>query len=189
MVMLRYSFVENFSIMRQLKHILLIVLFICIGANAQIITPVKWQVSIEKKSNTDYLLTFNGTIEKDWHLYSQVTLKGGAATLQLLFPNSKNNFSIVGKATESATTSKFNDVFGVNENFFIDKAELQQRIVVTEPNNKLIQVELVYQVCKEVCVPQRTYFEFDISKLDGKNVKSFIPKKRETEKQSVVEKQ
>lgn len=175
--------------MRKLKHILLIVFFVCIAANAQIITPVKWQATIEEQSDTDYLLTFNGVIEKDWHLYSQFTPKGGAAPLQLLFSNSKDNFNIVGKATESSTTTKFNEVFGVDETFFIDKAQLQQRIIVTEPDNKLVKVELIYQVCKEVCVPQRTYFEFDISKLEGKNVKSFAPIKKEAKKLTVTKNQ
>ncbi|MFV8343481.1 cytochrome c biogenesis protein CcdA [Flavobacterium sp. XS2P39] len=173
--------------MRYLKHILAIAFFACSSANAQIITPVKWQARIEQQSDTEYLLIFNGTLEKDWHLYSQFTPKGGAAPLQLLFPNSKDNFNIIGKATESLTATKFNDVFGVDETFFIDKVQLQQQIRVTEPDNKLVQVELVYQVCKEVCVPQRTYLEFDTSKLEGKIVKSFVLVKKGTEKLPVTE--
>lgn len=175
--------------MRKLKHILLIAFFACIAANAQILTPVKWQASIQQQSDTEYLLTFKGTIEKDWHLYSQFTPKGGAAPLQLLYPNSKGKLNIVGKATESSTTTKFNEVFGVDETFFIDKAQLQQRIIVTEPDSKLVQVELIYQVCKEVCVSQRTYFEFDTSKLEGKNVKSFTPLKKEAKKIIVTKNQ
>lgn len=175
--------------MRHLKHILAIAFFACISVNAQIITPVKWKTIIEKKSDTEYLLTFNGVIEKGWHLYSQSTPKGGAAPLQLLFPNRKGNFNLVGKTTESTTTTMFNEVFGVDETFFTDKVQLQQRLLVTEPDNKLIKVKLVYQVCKEVCIPQSDYFEFNIATLESKNVKSFTPIKKEAGKHPVVENQ
>ncbi|MBC7847861.1 MAG: thioredoxin family protein [Flavobacterium sp.] len=166
--------------MRQLKYIFLVAFFVSVSANAQIITPVKWQAEIEKKSDSDFQLTFNGAIEKDWHLYSQFTPKGGPAPLQLLFPNTKGNFDIIGKATESPTTTKFNAVFGVDETFFLNKVRIQQSIKVIKPENNLIQVELSFQVCKEVCIPQRVYFEFDIANLEGKTVKSFTTVKKET---------
>ncbi|KAF5272515.1 hypothetical protein FQR65_LT17365 [Abscondita terminalis] len=40
--------------------------------------PVKWKSKIEKISDTEYMITLDGTIEKGWHMYSQFTPEGGA---------------------------------------------------------------------------------------------------------------
>ncbi|HKO77507.1 MAG TPA: cytochrome c biogenesis protein CcdA, partial [Flavobacterium sp.] len=130
--------------------------------NAQVLDPAKWTTSIEKKSETNYILTFNGVIEKDWHLYSQFTPDGGPLPLEVIFKDQKGNFNLVGKAKESKTATAFNDVFGVNETFFHDKAQIQQEITLVNPKTTSIQVELNYQVCKEVCINQEKKFTFKI---------------------------
>ncbi|MBW4360994.1 protein-disulfide reductase DsbD family protein [Flavobacterium taihuense] len=131
--------------------------------NAQVLDPVKWTTSIEKKSETNYVLTFNGVIEKDWHLYSQFTPDGGPLPLEVIFKDQKGNFDLVGKAKESKTTTAFNDVFGVNETFFHDKAQIKQEITLVNPKTTTIQAELNYQVCKEVCINLEKKLTFKIS--------------------------
>ena len=63
-----------------MKKILFIVVAILtfVTAKAQLVDPVKWTTKIERKSTTNYILTFSGVIEKDWHMYSQFTPDGGA---------------------------------------------------------------------------------------------------------------
>ena len=147
--------------MKKIIAILLVFLAFAKG-NAQILDPVKWTTTIEKKSETNYILTFNGVIEKDWHLYSQFTPDGGPLPLEVIFKDQKGNFNLVGKAKESKTATAFNDVFGVNETFFHDKAQIQQEITLVNPKTTSIQVELNYQVCKEVCINQEKKFTFKI---------------------------
>jgi thiol:disulfide interchange protein len=130
--------------------------------NAQVLDPVKWTTTIEKKSENNYILTFKGVIEKEWHLYSQFTPDGGPLPLEIIFKEQKGNFSLVGKAKESKTTTAFNDIFGVNETFFHDKAQIQQEITLLNPKVTSIQVELNYQVCKEVCINLEKKFSFKI---------------------------
>ncbi|PZX93042.1 thiol:disulfide interchange protein [Flavobacterium aquariorum] len=144
----------------------IIVIFLCFLAfakgNAQVLDPVKWTTKIEKKTDTQYVLTFTGVIEKDWHLYSQFTPDGGPLPLEIIFKDQKGNFDLVGKAKESKTTTAFNDVFGVNETFFHDKAQIQQEITVINPKITSVQAELNYQVCKEVCINLEKKFTFKI---------------------------
>ncbi|MFV5689565.1 cytochrome c biogenesis protein CcdA [Flavobacterium sp. ZT3R25] len=130
--------------------------------NAQILDPAKWTTKIEKKSANTYLLTFNAVIEKDWHIYSQFTPDGGPLPLEVIFKNQKENFTLVGKAKESKTTTAFNDIFGVNETFFHDKAQIQQEIKIINPKITKIEAELNYQVCKEVCINLEKKFTFTI---------------------------
>ena len=145
------------------KIIFLLYCFLAFAsANAQILDPVKWTTKIEKKSNTNYVLTFNGVIENDWHMYSQFTPDGGPLPLEVIFKNQKGNYNLVGKSKESKTTTTFNDVFEVNETYFTKKAQIQQEISVTNLQNSKIEVALNYQVCKEACINLEKKFTFSV---------------------------
>ena len=147
-----------------MKKLLFILIAFLAFANgyAQILDPAKWTTKIEKKSENNYILTFNAVIEKDWHLYSQFTADGGSLPLEIIFKNQKGNFNLVGKAKESKTTTAFNDVFEVNETYFEKKAQIQQEITITNPKITKIEVNLNYQVCKEACINLEKSFTFAI---------------------------
>ena len=147
--------------MNKLLFILIAFLAFANG-DAQILDPAKWTTKIEKKSETNYILTFNAIIEKDWHLYSQYTAEGGSLPLEIIFKNQKGNFNLVGKAKESKTTTAFNDIFEVNETYFEKKAQIQQEISIINPNITKIEVNLNYQVCKEACINMEKSFTFTI---------------------------
>ena len=132
------------------------------SVKAQILDPVKWKSSIEKKSNQTYLLHFDAVIEKEWHMYSQFTADGGALPIEIDFKNQSGNFKLVGKAKESKTKTTFNDLFGVNETYFENKAHLTQEVSVSNLKLKSIEATLNYQACKEVCINLEKKFTFVI---------------------------
>ncbi len=147
-----------------MKHLFLTLfafLFFITG-KAQILEPVKWKTSIEKKSNTNYLLIFDGVIEKEWHMYSQFTADGGALPLEVLFKNEKAFYKLIGKTKEGKTKTVFNDVFGVNETFFEGKVHLVQEVALLNPKLKMIEASLNYQVCKQSCINSEKSFTFSI---------------------------
>jgi len=148
-------------------------LFTFISLTAQIKEPVKWTSKIERKSATEYILVFSATIENDWHMYSQFSDENGAIPLEVIFNNNKGNYNPVGKAAESKTEKAFNDVFNVTETFWSHSAQLRQTIKITNPANEIIQAELAYQVCKEVCIQGSNLFEFNTKNLSAKEVKNF----------------
>jgi len=158
---------------------LFILFFTFLSTNAQVLDPVKWTSSIEKKSDTEYILVFNAVIEPEWHVYSQFTAEGGALPLEVLFNNSKGNFEAVGKAEESPTKTAYNDIFEVDETFWDKTAQLKQTVKITNTANTIIQAELSYQVCKEVCIQQNKLFEFDTKALTSKEVQNFEEVKAE----------
>ena len=147
--------------MKKLVVLVLIILAFAKG-NAQILDPVKWTTQIEKKADGNYLLTFNGVIEKDWHLYSQFTAEGGSLPLEILFKNQKGNFELIGKTKESKTKTAYNDIFEVNETFFEKKAQLTQEIKLTNSKLAKVEVALNYQVCKDACINLEKSFTFKI---------------------------
>lgn len=130
--------------------------------NAQILEPVKWTSKIEKKAANNAVVIFDGTIDKEWHLYSQFTPDGGPLALEIVFKNQKGNYELVGKAKEGKTKTAFNDIFGVNETFFEGKAHIEQEIKIINPNLKKVEVEFDFQVCKEVCINSNKKFSIDV---------------------------
>ena len=133
-----------------------------VKVNAQILEPVKWTAKIEKKSDTNFILIFDGVIEKDWHVYSQFTPDGGPLPLEIAFKNQKGNYNLVGKAKEGKTRTAFNDIFGVNETFFEGKAHIEQEIALINSGLKTVEVEFDFQVCKEVCINSNKKFSLAV---------------------------
>jgi thiol:disulfide interchange protein DsbD len=161
--------------MKKIVFLLLTLLAFAKG-NSQILDPVKWTTKIEKKSDQHYLLTFNGVIDKDWHMYSQFTPDGGPLPMEVIFKNQKGNYNLIGKAKEGKTTTEFNDVFGVNETFFKNTAQIQQEITILNPRNSSVEVALNYQVCKESCINLEKKFTFTIPSIDTVKVEEKVVK-------------
>ncbi len=145
------------------KLVVLLLLFLAFAkGNAQMVNPVKWTTQIEKKSNGNYVLTFNGTIDNGWHLYSQFTADGGSLPLEILFKNQKGNFELIGQTKESKTKTAYNDIFEVNETFFEKKAILTQEIRLINTKISKVEVSFDFQVCKEACINLEKNFTFVI---------------------------
>ncbi|WP_394758522.1 thioredoxin family protein [Flavobacterium sp.] len=156
--------------MRKLTALLLFFTFL--STQAQIIEPVKWQTRVEKVSDTEFNLIFEGKIDAGWHMYSQFTQDGGPLPTEIKFE--KGNYELVGKTQESKTKTAFNDIFEVNETYFEKNVTLTQKIKVTNPTLKPIKVVLDYQVCKEACINANKSFQFDIPKSTIQDTKPVI---------------
>ena len=142
--------------------LLLIAFLALVNVSAQIKNPVKWTTKTEKVSETEFNLILNGTIEQDWHVYSQFTPDGGPLPMTLEFKNAKGNYELVGKAKESPYKKHFNDVFGVEEYYFENKVNVTQKVKITNPKNIKINLHFEYQTCKDQCINDRKDFVFDI---------------------------
>lgn len=129
---------------------------------SQVLTPVKWTSKAEKISATEYNLIFEAKIDAEWHVYSQLTPDGGPLPLEFNFKNQNGNYELVGKATESKTERKFNEIFGVDEVYFAKYLKLQQRVKIINAALSKIDVNISYQVCKEVCINDNKNFTFNI---------------------------
>lgn len=127
--------------------------------NAQLLDPVKWKTSVEKKSETEFVITMNASIDNGWHLFSQFTPEGGSLPTVFSFKNSKGNYDLVGKVKESAYKKVYSEVFEVDEYLFENKAQFQQVIKVTNPKAASVKVYVEYQVCKEACIQQDKTFD------------------------------
>ena len=168
------------------KIVVLLVMALAFAkGNAQLLNPVKWTTQIEKKSEENYVLTFNGVIDTGWHLYSQFTAEGGSLPLEVLFKNQKGNFELIGKTKESKTKTAYNDIFEVNETFFEKKAQLTQEIHLINPKLAKVEVSLNYQVCKDACINLEKNFTFVIPS-QSKEVENIVSVQDSAKTKAVV---
>ncbi|KGO96811.1 protein-disulfide reductase DsbD family protein [Flavobacterium enshiense] len=153
--------------MRKLSA-LLVLFFVFLSAQAQILNPVSWKTSVEKKSDTEVVLIFDAVIEHEWHMFSQFTPEGGSSPSVFNFKNAKGNYELVGKTKESPYKKVYSDIFEVDEYMFENKAQFRQTIKVTNPNLKSVSVTVEYQVCKEACIQQDKTFDIKLPALSVK---------------------
>ena len=147
--------------MKKLFASILLVLVSFIG-NAQILDPVSWKTSVEKKSDTEFVLVMDAFIEHEWHMFSQFTPDGGSLPTVIQFKNAKGNYELVGKTKESPYKKVYSDIFEVDEYLFEDKAQFRQTIKITNPKVSSAKVYIEYQVCKEACIQQDKTFDIKL---------------------------
>ena len=126
--------------------------------------PVLWSQEVNKISDTEYELIIKGKIFEGWHVYSQLTSDGGSLPSEFTYVKAGENYELVGKTLESPTETEYSDIFEVDETFFKKNAVFTQKIKLLDPTVRQIDVNLFYQVCKEVCIPVDKDFHFA---LDG----------------------
>ena len=148
--------------MKKLTYILLLITFFSQG---QILNPVKWKTKVVQKSETEFELIMDATIENEWHMYSQFTPDGGALPTVFDFKNTKGNYTLVGKTKESPYKKVFNDIFEVDEYYFAKTAQFKQVIKVTNTKLKEVKVYVEYQACKEQCIQQDATFTFELPEI------------------------
>lgn len=159
--------------MKNLAYLLLFLVSFVSAQAQMLVNPAKWTSKIEKKSDTEYVITWDGIINDGWHMYSQYTADGGPLPLEFLYNNIEGNYELIGQAKESETKTAYNDIFEVDETYFVGPVQLIQEVKVLNSDVKNIQVELSYQVCEEVCISQSNLFVYDLASLNVQEVKNF----------------
>jgi len=105
---------ENYTLCMK-KLIIIFAVFASFLANAQqgIIEPVTWNSKVQKISDTEYNIILTGSIDEEWHVFSQFTNEDGSLPSVLTFKNSEGNYELVDNAKEGETVKAFNDIFEV----------------------------------------------------------------------------
>jgi thiol:disulfide interchange protein DsbD len=150
------------------KLVLLFLLLLSISTNSQTSgTPIVWESTIQKVSETEYDAIFTATLFEAWHLYSQYNPEDASQPLEILIPEGKTGYNLIGKAKESKTDRAYSDVWEKEEIFFKDKATITQRIEILDATITSISLEVYGQVCKQACIQIEESFAFS---LDGKKL-------------------
>jgi len=162
-----------------MKKILFLAVLLCsILVNAQIVDPVKWTTSVEKLSDTEYLLTTDAAIESGWHLYSQEVPEGGP--IPTSFNYEAKGFKIDGATLEEEGHTVNDPIFNMRIKFFENTAVFKQKIKLTDAINE-INATVEFMVCDDArCLPPT---EVDLKFTISKKAAVIKPIKKESKPQ------
>jgi thiol:disulfide interchange protein len=141
-----------------------LLLFICGGVNAQILTPVKWSFTLEQDDPCSATLIFKAAIEPGWHVYSQFIGDGGPVKTTFTLDKSKA-YSPIGKVSEGTPIEIFDKAFEMKLQYFSENAEFRQKIKINTPKSFKIKGNVEFMVCDdEKCLPpEMVDFAFDLN--------------------------
>lgn len=139
--------------------------------NAQVLTPVSWNISSKKISNTEAKITFKASIDEHWHLYSQDIETAPPATTFNFEANSQ--YKLIGKVEEGESIKEYDSNFGMELKFFERETTFIAHIKLLSDAKTVVKGYVNYMCCDDSrCLPP-TDEEFEIVfNDDGSTVSS-----------------
>ena len=142
--------------------IAIICVFMPIIAYAQMVSPVKWDIKIEKESDKDGIIIFKASIEPGWHLYSIKLPDGGPVPTSVKWEELKN-IELSGSLIAEKPAHKEKDAnFDMVLEWWTDDVVLKQNVKFTDPNDYAVSGYVRYMACNDqTCLsPQNEDFNF-----------------------------
>jgi DsbC/DsbD-like thiol-disulfide interchange protein len=137
------------------KLLIVIAVLFAAGAQAQILTPVKWEYAAKKTSPTEATVLIRATIEDGWHIYSQTVKDGGPIKTSFTFTASKE-YTLIGKPIEPKPITRYEKSFSMNVSFFEKSVTFQQKIKL-KAGKATVKGQLEYMTCNDQkCLPPET---------------------------------
>ena len=168
---------------------ILLFLTFSLGIFSQIEDPLKWATSVEKISDTEFVLVSTATIDDGWHLYAQDVPEDGPIATSFTFENTKNNYLLKGNTIEQEGVTIDDPVFEMKIKFFENSATFKQTIQ-TKTDLNYIRGVVEFMVCDDTrCLaPTEIDLVFNLKKeidssvnenkapirIDNKEVNAFL---------------
>lgn len=146
-----------------IKFFLSFALIVIIGfaTSAQIVSPVKWKIDLEKMGDSIGYIVLKATIEDGWHLYSNDLPEGGPIPTTVEWEN-LYNVKVVGNLEVSPKPhEEISQIFMLKLGFWNKRAVLKQKVEFNGEDYK-IEGYVTYMACNDgTCQPpQKETFKF-----------------------------
>ena len=136
------------------KNLVLILTLVACYSFAQILNPVKWELSVVPVEPLEYELVFTANIDKNWAIYSQFLEEGGPLPTVISFEAS-SSCEIFGPTFEKPLNkiTKLDSVFEMVVSKFYNRAVFVQRIKILD-NTAFDLIGNIEYTCKNFqCSP------------------------------------
>src|SRR5688572_27802108 len=136
--------------------ILSLFLFGAMTLSAQ--NPISWAFTSKKLTNGNYEIHMTATIEKGWHLYSQIQPEDAVINPTLFTITSNPLIELVGKIKEEGKMQKFHDKeLDLSANQYSEKVKFVQIIKLKGKAKTSFSGNVEYQTCDDKkCLPPKT---------------------------------
>lgn len=132
------------------KNLILILALVAQYSFAQILNPVKWELSVVPVEPLEYELVFTANIEKNWAIYSQFLEEGGPLPTVISFEASPF-YETLGAPHEKPLNkvTKHDAVFEMVVSKFYKRAVFVQRIKIIEQSAFDLIGNVEYMTCDD----------------------------------------
>ena len=138
-----------------------LIVIIGFATSAQIVSPVKWKIDLEKMGDSIGYIVLKATIEDGWHLYSNDLPEGGPIPTTVEWKN-LYNVNVVGNLEVSPKPhEEISQIFMLKLGFWNKQAVLKQKVEFKGEDYK-IEGYVTYMACNDgTCQPpQKETFKF-----------------------------
>ena len=159
------------------KLLLLAMLFFSFYAQAQIIAPPKWSVSIEPKSlvqGEEATLVFEAQIPIGWYIYANDFDPNLGPILATLKLDDSEGYPLKGDFKAINPKTKYEDIWEGDVKYFVGKGRFEQSFVPKATSGKITGT-LEYQMCSDVsgkCVNYDEDFELAFEASEPKVIEA-----------------
>ena len=132
------------------KNLVLILTLVAHYSFAQILNPVKWELSVVPVEPLEYELVFTADIDKNWAIYSQFLEEGGPLPTVISFEAS-SSYEILGSTSEKPLNkiTKLDSVFEMVVSKFYNRAVFVQRIKILDNTDFDLIGNIEYMTCDD----------------------------------------
>lgn len=119
-------------------------------AYAQILQPVKWSFNAIRLNDTEAELQFIATIDKGWHIYSQIVIDPENGPNPTIFTFDKPvGYKLAGKVSEPKPIKEYDDMFKMVVKYFEQKAVFTQKITITSDKPIKVTGNVDFEGCDD----------------------------------------
>ena len=131
-------------------------MIISTSLSAQIIEPVKWNITEHKTSDTTLEIRYNATIDEGWHLYSNILPDGGPLATEVTYSTLEGAELVGDLVSDREAIEEYSNVFSMVLNNFIEEVTFVQKIKLLSPQYKIVG-DVRYMACDNgTCIPPTT---------------------------------
>jgi thiol:disulfide interchange protein DsbD len=149
--------------MKRYFGILMMSVLATLPALGQIMTPVKWKISLVDSGSPEKAIVFMATVDRGWHLYDMNLPAGGPVSTSFTFETLQGAELIDSPEPSVKPTTVYDDLFDMELRWYGGAISFTQKIKVTDAAKFKIAGEIEFMACNdEMCLPpERERFKFD----------------------------
>lgn len=146
----------------------MLLLMIAWAAEAQILTPVKWEIKLEDSDSSVKTLLFSAKLDKGWHLYDMNLPEGGPISTSFNYETLKGAKTVGSPVPSKKATTVYDEQFEMNLSWYAHEVSFTQKLEITNPKAFKVEGYVEFMACNdENCLPpDKESFSFNQSNIN-----------------------
>lgn len=146
----------------------MLLLMIAWAAEAQILTPVKWEIKLEDSDSSVKTLSFSAKLDNGWHLYDMNLPEGGPISTSFNYETLKGAKTVGSPVPSKKATTVYDEQFEMNLSWYAHEVSFTQKLEITNPKAFKVEGYVEFMACNdENCLPpDKESFSFNQSNIN-----------------------